>query len=271
MLTPFAGEADAGGYRDKSVRTMIEHDMREWLRSRARPHPSSFSGFAQSGAEPDPEWMLEPPVEVGTLISNDVRVGLAYGDDTAETRRIVRLRRLWREESATLLGGICELRQGWRSFRVDAIKECFIPTTGQVCSADELFRGLGFDPEATPSVVDYWTHVRACAVVLMALADADGVVLPGEVAIVGRYAQALADSLGVTIPEEELFNLRTALPALNPTPQSVDAALETIARDRGTLPLFLEAVSDLVSADGAVSAEERQFIEAMVVKLREVE
>jgi len=209
--------------------------MRDWLRARGRARAETLVGFAQSGEMPDPEWMLEPPIEIGTVISNDIRVGLAYGQETAETRRIVRLRRLWREDSAILLGGICELRQGWRSFRVDAIKECFIPATGEVCSAEELFRGLGYNPNATPSVADYWTHVRACAVVLMALADADGVVLPSEVAIVGRYAKSLADSLDLSIPEEELFDLRTALPALNPTPESVDEALETIGRDRDAL------------------------------------
>jgi Tellurite resistance protein TerB len=249
---------------------MVEQDMRDWLKTRGRPHTATFTGFAQSGEAPDPDWMLEPPVEIGTVISNDIRVGLAYGDEAAETRRIVRLRRLWREENAILLGGICELRQGWRSFRVDAIKQCFIPATGQVCSADDLFRGLGFDPNATPSVADYWTHVRACAVVLMALADADGVVLPSEVAIVGRYAKSLADKLDLAIPEEELFNLRTALPALNPTPASVEAALETIARDRDALPLFLTAVKDLVNADGAVSPEEQVFIAAMVARLRDL-
>jgi len=249
---------------------MVEQDLRDWLRTRGRPHAATLAGFAQSGEAPDPEWMLEPPIETGTLISNDIRVGLAYGDQAAETRRIVRLRRLWREENAILLGGICELRQGWRSFRVDAIKECFIPATGEVCSAEDLFRGLGFDPNATPSVADYWTHVRACAVVLMALADADGVVLPSEVAIVGRYAKSLADSLDLTIPEEELFNLRTALPALNPTPASVEAALETIGRDRDALPLFLNAVKELASADGSVSTDERLFIEAMVAKLRDM-
>ena len=244
--------------------------MRDWLRTRGRARAETLAGFAQSGEMPDPEWMLEPPLEIGTVISNDIRVGLAYGQETAETRRIVRLRRLWREDSAILLGGICELRQGWRSFRVDAIKECFIPATGEVCSAEELFRGLGYNPNATPSVADYWTHVRACAVVLMALADADGVVLPSEVAIVGRYAKSLADSLDLSIPEEELFDLRTALPALNPTPDSVDEALETIGRDRDALPLFLAAVKDLVNADGSVSEEERRFIEEMVTKLRDM-
>jgi len=244
--------------------------MRDWLRTRGRARAETLAGFAQSGEMPDPEWMLEPPLEIGTVISNDIRVGLAYGQEAAETRRIVRLRRLWREDSAILLGGICELRQGWRSFRVDAIKECFIPATGEVCSAEELFRGLGYNPNATPSVADYWTHVRACAVVLMALADADGVVLPSEVAIVGRYAKSLADSLDLSIPEEELFDLRTALPALNPTPDSVDEALETIGRDRDALPLFLAAVKDLVNADGSVSEEERRFIEEMVTKLRDM-
>ena len=249
---------------------MSEEGIRDWLKSRARPNREVPANFAQSGDDPDPEWMLEPPLEIGTVISNDIRVGLAYADEAAETRRIVRLRRLWREDSAILLGGICELRQGWRSFRVDAIKECFIPATGEVCSAEELFRGLGYNPNATPSVADYWTHVRACAVVLMALADADGVVLPSEVAIVGRYAKSLADSLDLSIPEEELFDLRTALPALNPTPDSVDEALETIGRDRDALPLFLAAVKDLVNADGSVSEEERRFIEEMVTKLRDM-
>lgn len=249
---------------------MSEEGIRDWLKSRARPNREVPANFAQSGDDPDPEWMLEPPLEIGTVISNDIRVGLAYADEAAETRRIVRLRRLWREDSAILLGGICELRQGWRSFRVDAIKECFIPATGEVCSAEELFRGLGYNPNATPSVADYWTHVRACAVVLMALADADGVVLPSEVAIVGRYAKSLADSLDLSIPEEELFDLRTALPALNPTPESVDEALETIGRDRDALPLFLAAVKDLVNADGSVSEEERRFIEEMVTKLRDM-
>jgi hypothetical protein len=251
-------------------RVMADEGLREWIRTRGRPHVAMLAGFPQSGETPDPDWMLEPPLEAGTVISNDIRVGLAYAQEAAETRRIVRLRRLWREENAILLGGICELRQGWRSFRVDAIRECFIPATGEVCSAEELFRGLGFNPEATPSVADYWTHVRACAVVLMALADADGVVLPSETAIVGRYAKSLADSLDLAIPEEELFDLRTALPALNPTPESVEAALETIGRDRDALPLFLNAVRELAGADGAVSEEERRFIEEMVTKLRDM-
>ena len=43
-----------------------------------------------------------------------------------------------------------------------------------------------------------------------------------------------------------------------------------IGRDREALPLFLNAVRELAGADGAVSEEERRFIEEMVNKLRDM-
>ena len=70
-------------------RVMADEGLREWIRTRGRPHVAMLAGFPQSGETPDPDWMLEPPLEAGTVISNDIRVGLAYAQEAAETRRIV--------------------------------------------------------------------------------------------------------------------------------------------------------------------------------------
>ena len=241
--------------------------LREWLA--ARPQAQiAHAPRAQEDAPADPAWMLEPPVQAGAVIEDGVRIGLVHAGPNGLAPRIIHLRRVWREGGKTFIGGICELRQGWRTFIVDDIRECVVPGSDHRYSIEDLLHFLGVDPAANPDVADYWSRVRACATVLVALADADGIVMPAELAAVGRYAEALATSLGLAIGEDDMINFRTALPVLNATPESVEAALDAIGADREALPLFLDALRSLAESDGGVSERERRFIEGVVAHLR---
>ena len=241
--------------------------LKEWLAGRT-PAPIAIAAPADPDAGPDPAWMLEPPLQTGTIVEDGVRIGLVHIGPQGMTPRIVHLRRVWQEGGRTFLGGICELRQGWRTFLVDDIRECVVPGSERRYDVEDLLASLGVDPTASTSLGDYWSRVRACAIVLVGLADTDGIVMPAELAAVGRYAEALAQSVGITISDEDMINFRTALPALNATPESVEAALDAIGHDRKALPLFLDAIRSLAESDGGVSERERRFIEQVVAHLR---
>jgi tellurite resistance protein len=247
---------------------MLEDDaLREWLAGRA-PRRIAMATLTETDAEPDPAWMLEPPLQTGTVVEDGVRIGIVQAGSGGLTPRIVHLRRVWHEGGVTYLGGICELRQGWRTFRVDDIRACVIPGSDRRYSVEDLLGALGFDLAASTSVAGYWSRVRACAIVLVALADTDGIVMPAELAAVSRYAEALARSMGLSISDEDMTNFRTALPALSATTESVEVALDAIGHDREALPLFLDAVRSLAESDGGVSDRERRFIERIVSHLR---
>jgi tellurite resistance protein len=239
--------------------------LREWPAGRVRPR---IAMAAPSEPDADPPWMLEPPLQSGTVVEDGVRIGIVLAGPESMMPRTVHLRRVWHEGGVTYLGGICELRQGWRTFRVDDIAACVIPGSGRRYSAQDLLGALGFDLAASTSVAGYWSRVRACAIVLVALADTDGIVMPAELAAVGRYADALARSMSLSISDEDMTNFRTALPALSATADSVEAALDAIGHDREALPLFLDAVRSLAESDGGVSDRERRFIEQIVSHLR---
>jgi tellurite resistance protein len=244
---------------------MMDDALGEWMAGRARPRIAGPDG---PEADADPGWMLEPPLQTGTIVEDGVRIGIVLAGARSPAPRIVRLRRVWQEDGVTFLGGICELRHGWRSFRIDDVAACMIPGSDRRHDVQDLLGALGFDPAASASVAGYWSRVRACATVLVALADTDGIVMPAELAAVGRYAVALADSMGLSISDEDMTNFRTALPALGATADSVEAALDAIGHDREALPLFLDAVRSLAESDGGVSERERRFIERIVSHLR---
>lgn len=123
-----------------------------WLRQVTRPKPAARSYGTRAVA-----WQSEsarariresrrPSLDADSLWSRrDARpfsttVGLSYRDDAGViTERTVIVDRVGRLHHALYFGGMCQLRQADRTFRVDRVIECWDPSTGEIIVEMEKF------------------------------------------------------------------------------------------------------------------------------------
>lgn len=101
---------------------------------------------------------------------------------------------------------------------------------------------------------------------LMALARADEQATAQEAAIVLRFARRLAAHSHATVDEAFFTGLGEVLPRVRADRGQVLAAVDRLAADQSVWDFVVEAISDLVAADGSFTSDERRFIDEIIAR-----
>lgn len=175
-----------------------------------------------------------------------------------------------------LLVAQCHERKAQRSFRVDRI-QCFIDYDGEVYSDVPAFLVENFGmaaehAERKGNDAVRWKNiletVKHDAVILAALARADGATIREEVEIARDHLSRVAENDGMMLEEAEILAIYRYASRLRPTELAIERALKHVAglQPRHTQRLLIAAAS-VVDADGKRHPREIDLINAVAVEL----
>lgn len=253
------------------------------------PPPLQTPGFRGAHLPPEDLDPAPPPPEIAPLDPVDsVLDGLVnrpfvivYTDAQGQgsERRIV-TREVYRAGGQVYLKAVCLERSAPRTFRVDRIREVYCGVTGEdLGRADRVFvpwaerdvpRPSRGDPGPGDGVIlrapsPSQIAVRFAVRVLMTVARSDGDVHPGEMAVVERFLDAAgADS------EAERADVLDFAFHQAPSPATFRQDFMMVASlARGALPHLIEAVGEVVAADGVLAEEESELMAHLLVLAEE--
>lgn len=171
----------------------------------------------------------------------------------------------------------CHERNATRLFRVDRIRTC-IDYDGEVHSNVPEFLTVNFGMSPALAIRsagedrDRWqiilAAIRAEAVILAALAKADGTVVAAEIDAATDYLAARAERTGYMLDQAEIAALQRFTRRLRPSEDAIIRSLNEIA-GRGTREIqkLLLAAMAVIDADGLRHDREMMLIDAIAEDL----
>lgn len=258
--------------------------LMDWLFDKT-PDESTPPPFVKPRVTPlpsdadDPEYMRATPTsEVRTELLDEVFTVIDYEDSEGnETRRRITLRKLSTGPYAPMLQAICHERRSLRTFRCDRILNFIDPTTGEVFTASKFFgeiMGLNlreFEPgeeqESLNQAKIIRDALRPALSILISAARADDQLHPKEMEAIIKYIHEELKEIGlergidpeITQPVEE--SIKKTVTLMRPQRSSLRGYLDRMASCRESrVNRFLNAVGEVVGADGVVVPEEEEFL-----------
>lgn len=241
----------------------------DWLATRVGQPIPLPDGFVPRGGFGDPAYMIRLVVPKEAVSLGSISIALTYhGDEAGETRRAVRLKRGWFDRSILYVSGYCELRREPRMFRGDRMLEIIDWRTGEVHSdPGPFFAEFGLTERPLLSF-DVFRRIRHAAVILMALASADGEVHADEIEAVLRFADEIAFDAGIELATSDLKIIRRAAQLMRPDADDVAEAILAIRGDRSVHRPLQRAMRTLIAADDRISPEEKRLVEICIASLQ---
>ncbi len=126
--------------------------------------------------------------------------------------------------------------------------------------------GSGMAANGTATDPSFRDRLTAGITLLTALAGADDQATLEETAIVLRFSRRLAVYSHADMGEAFFVGLGDALPRVRADRTLVNEAVDRLAADQSVWDFVVEAISDLVAADGSYSADERRFIDEIIAR-----
>lgn len=219
---------------------------------------------------------------------HDLLLHLHYRDSAGESsERTVLVREVFRREGIIYLGGHCHLREMTRVFRSDRIELLANGRTGEVVEDvadflegiappdDKAFATMGYR-DGRPLV---WTgreasalrqHTRPLAIMMMALAKADGVWHPEEVKVLEALVEDGTGALGLKPDIRGRLRLIGEFAAIVPSGNLLTRACKAVLADRKT---YIDAPSwcrRMIEADGHTKPDELHEYRAILTRLTEL-
>ncbi|WP_319520219.1 WYL domain-containing protein [uncultured Martelella sp.] len=221
---------------------------------------------------------LPPDDEFETAEAEGQTFAIEYIDSAGQ--KSVRRISVWNvnkgKADSLMLRAFCHERKAIRAFRVDRIQSC-ITIDGEIFDDVPTFLaetfGLNSSLFRSSSLAqDLWASILAIirpdAVLLAAMARADGQFLHSEVIAAEDYLLRRAETSGIMMDESMVAALLRYYRGLRPTEKQIETAMERIAsRDPNAIMNFLVATVEVMRADGRQSPEEVELINEMAVEL----
>lgn len=255
----------------------------EWLDGQAA---KLARRYRQRGRERDEEEGTLPAPRVSER--HDLLLHMHYRDSAGDTsERTVLVREVFRREGIIYLGGHCHLREMTRVFRGDRIVLLANGRTGEVIEdAAEFLEGIAPPDDKAFATMGYregqplvWTgkeasalrqRTRPLAIMMMALAKADGEWHPEEVRVLEALVDDGASAAGLKSDIRGRLRLVGEFAAIVPSGNLLTRACRAVLADR---QIYADAPGwcrRMIEADGRTRPEELHEYRAIVARLAEL-
>ena len=241
-------------------------DLRSSIHSVVGERPYRLPpGFIPGAADPvDHDMEPEPAtvLDIGPL--STVRLAIHYEDGAGErSHRVVQVKGVQARGEDRYLYGFCELRNGFRSFRIDRIVEIVDMRTGEVPEDPQAYLAPLIDlakPPRSPTRRKATDGLLAESVnglvVLIYFANSDGELHPAERAILWDYLDWQKDrcSLRGSVAKPAVDALmRTMFPSRDQFAEALEAL---VISEHIHAQFVLDRVREIIDADGQLDEEE---------------
>lgn len=236
-------------------------------------------------APPPPRPVILPDIDED-FTEGEQSIGFAEGQSFAieyvdsagklSTRRITVWSIVGGTNGVPSLLAHCHERKAQRQFRVDRI-QCCIDYDGEIFSDVPRFLCDNFGmtlliAKKTDNAEERWPGILATirheAVLLAALAKADGKVRPEEVEAETDYLSRIAERTGVMLDEGDIAAIRRYVGRLRPSEDAILRALNALAlQGAARVQKLLMAAIAVIDADGKRHDREIEMINAISVDL----
>lgn len=239
-----------------------------------------------------PPWVIDDKFEEPNTYSLELEPVFAiidYQDANGnDTRRRITMRTLSTGPRAPLLTAICHERRALRHFRTDRIGAFIDGDTGEVTLAPKFFLEImdidlgdfGSKPEdiAASTAAKIRDRLRPALSILTATARADDFLHPAEMDVIVKYVQdeiaELTESgdFSDEVPNAAYKALPSLLSKMRPQRSSLHGYLESVATYRNPrASRFLNAIEDLIIADGVVVPEEIELLRSIGLEVEKID
>lgn len=173
------------------------------------------------------------------------------------------------------LRAYCHLRDTFRSFRIDRIREVREIESGEVLKGGDILAFLApyidfaIEKEKAVAQRNLQRQAGPGVRVLVYLAAADGRVHPAERQVIMDYAEAESRRLMPDHPFDEVATGRW-IDHLKPTSAAAWNAVVRLADDEENFPEFARTMIELVEADGRIDADEAVATREIIAAVRAV-
>lgn len=240
----------------------------------------------QTGPERDEDDGTVPAPHVSER--HDLLLHMHYRDSAGATsERTVLVREVFRREGIIYLGGHCHLREMTRVFRGDRIVLLANGRTGEVIEdAAEFLEGIAPPDDKPFATMGYregrplaWTskdasalrqHARPLAIIMMALAKADGEWHPEEVRVLEALVDDGTGALGLKSDIRGRMRLVGEFAAIVPSGNLLTRACKALLADRQTFADAPGWCRRMIEADGRTKPDELHEYRAIVTRLAEL-
>lgn len=240
----------------------------------------------QRGAERDDDEGTVPAPRASER--HDLLLHLHYRDSAGDiSERTVLVREVFRREGVIYLGGHCHLREMTRVFRSDRIELLANGRTGEVIEdAADFLEGIAPPDDKALATMGYregrplvWTgreasalrqRARPLAVMMMALAKADGEWHPEEVRVLEALVDDAASALGLKPDIRGRLRLVGEFAAIAPSGNLLTRACKAVLVDRQTYSDAPGWCRRMIEADGRTKPDELHEYRAIVGRLAEL-
>lgn len=182
--------------------------------------------------------------------------------DGSVSQRAVTLKRVWREDGALYICGICHLRNRLRTFRVDRITELVCLATGEITDDAAGWLGHHETVEIEQKALNATRGaLRRChdeLTVLAYIGRSDGFFDPDEIEVVVDHVMMASHD---DIDREEA---RRHIKRLSASCDDLEATVERIARSEDRWTALRSSMRRLVDADRRLPIEEQMAVDEVL-------
>ena len=235
--------------------------------------PKGFvmTGPAEDAPEDDDGWDTEAVAEdIDGLV-----MAIEYVDPNGElSSRMITCRAI-SPEPPGYLRAYCHLRDSYRSFRIDRIREIREMESGEILHGGEIlvflapYINFAIEKEKAVEQRNLQRQVGPAIRVLVYLAASDGHVHEAERRVIMNYVQAESRRLLPAQPFDAAATGRW-IDHLKPTSAAAWNSVIRLADDAEHFPEFARTMIDLVNADGTINADEAAATREIIAAVRAV-